>query len=54
MDLRSLVYYYGIASSGQDEWDWLFDKFLKTKEASEKSKLMYALAGSREPWILTR
>ena len=52
VDLRTLVYYYGIANTGLEEWKWLFNKFMNTSEASEKSKLMYALAGSRETWIL--
>lgn len=52
MDLRTRVYYYGIANTGLEEWQWLFNKFLNTTDASEKSKMMYALAGSREPWIL--
>lgn len=52
VDLRTLVYYYGIANTGLEEWQWLFNKFLNTTDASEKSKMMYALAGSREIWIL--
>lgn len=52
VDLRTLVYYYGIANTGLEEWKWLFNKFMNTSEASEKSKMMYALAGSRETWIL--
>lgn len=52
VDLRTLVYHYGIANTGLEEWKWLFNKFMNTSEASEKSKLMYALAGSRETWIL--
>lgn len=54
VDLRTLVYYYGIANTGLEEWNWLFNKYLNTTEASEKIKLMYALAGSREPWILNK
>lgn len=52
VDLRTLVYYYGIANTGLDEWQWLFNKFLNTTDASEKSKMMYALAGSSQTWIL--
>ena len=52
VDLRTLVYYYGISNTGEEEWNWLYEKFLNTSEASEKSKLMYALAASRETWIL--
>lgn len=50
--MRTLVYYYGIANTGFDEWQWLFNKFLNTTDASEKSKMMYALAGSSQTWIL--
>lgn len=52
VDLRTLVYYYGIANTGLDEWQWLFNKFLNTTDASEKSKMMFALAGSTQTWIL--
>lgn len=52
VDLRTLVYYYGISNTGEEEWNWLYEKFLNTTEASVKSKLMYALAASRETWIL--
>ena len=52
VNLRTLVYYYGIANSGLQEWQWLFKKYLMTTAPSEKSKLMYALAASRETWIL--
>lgn len=54
VDLRTLVYYYGISNTGEEEWNWLYEKFLNTTEASEKSKLMYALAASRETWILNK
>jgi len=52
VDLRTRVYYYGIANTGFEEWQWFFNKFLNTTDASEKSKMMYALAASRKTWIL--
>lgn len=54
VDLRSLVYRYGIANTGASEWDWMFNKFLQTTDASEKSKLMSALGASNQPWILNK
>ena len=54
MDLKSLIYYHGIANSGYKEWDKLFEKYRIETAASEKNKLLYGLAGSREPWVLRR
>ena len=53
-NFRSLVYYYGIAKGGREEWDFVFDQFLHTSVASETAKLMHGLAASSEPWILSR
>lgn len=53
-NLRSLIYYYGIANGGQEEWDFAFDQLLQTSVASERKKLVQGLAGSPEPWILSR
>lgn len=48
------MYYVGIAKSGAEEWDRLWAIYENTKEASEKARIRYGLAGSTEPWILTR
>lgn len=53
-NLRSLVYYYGIATGGEEEWDFAFKQLLRTSVASESMKLMHGLAASSEPWILSR
>lgn len=53
-NFRSLVYYYGIAKGGREEWDFAFDQLLHTSVASESAKLMHGLAASSEPWILSR
>ncbi|XP_028402372.1 glutamyl aminopeptidase-like [Dendronephthya gigantea] len=54
VDLKSMIYYHGIANTGYEEWDKLFVKFLNATVASEKSKLLYGLAGSKQPWVLQR
>ncbi|XP_073818650.1 aminopeptidase A-like [Musca autumnalis] len=52
-DLREVVYYYGMQRIGkQQQWDELWRIFVAEENASEKLKLMYGLAGIREPWIL--
>lgn len=53
-NFRSLVYYYGVAGGGEEEWNFVYNQFKKTNVASEKRKLMYAMAASKEPWILER
>ena len=54
VDLKSMIYYHGIANTGYEEWDKLFEIYLNATAASEKNKLLYGLAGSREPWVLRR
>lgn len=54
VDLKTVIYYYGIANTGYEEWDELFKKYQSTTVASEKSKLLYGLSGSSEPWLLRR
>ncbi|XP_033100895.1 aminopeptidase N-like isoform X2 [Anneissia japonica] len=53
-NLRSLTYCNGIREGGQEEWDFGWEKYLSTDDSSEKSKWLYALGCSQEPWILSR
>ena len=54
VDLKSMIFYHGIANTGYEEWDKLFEFYRNATAASEKSKLLYGLAGSGEPWVLRR
>ncbi|KAH8247669.1 hypothetical protein KR038_007750 [Drosophila bunnanda] len=48
-DLREIVYHYGIQeSSSQSTWQQLYALFLDETDASERLKMMYGLAGSRD------
>lgn len=54
-DLRSLIYYHGMRSTGTEaEWNLMFDIFAKEQDASEKSKLQSALCAINQPWILRK
>ena len=53
-DLRSTVYYYGVASGSDDEWDFVFKKYSESSNPSEKGKLQSALSASEKPWILRK
>jgi len=54
-NIRSLVYRYGMAASGDpDTWEILLQRYLAEKNAQEKRKLLYGLAQIKEPWVLHR
>lgn len=53
-NLRSLVYATGIKKGKQEDWFFMFDKYMGEPVASEKKKLMYALTSSEDVNILRR
>lgn len=53
-DLKGLVYHGGIKYGSEDDWNFVWEKFQITTLASEKSKLMSALAASSDALILNR
>lgn len=54
-DIRSIVYYYGMQSVGNEViWDQIWKVFISEQNAQEKQNLMDALTAIKEPWILQR
>uniref|UniRef100_A0A8C5CU20 Aminopeptidase n=1 Tax=Gadus morhua TaxID=8049 RepID=A0A8C5CU20_GADMO len=53
-NLRSTVYCNGLAAGGQREWDFAWSMYKNASVASEAEKLLWAMACSKQPWILTR
>jgi hypothetical protein len=54
-NLRPVVYYYGVASGGVTEWDFVYNKYQQTVSSpNEKAFLMSAMAATKQSWILTR
>ncbi|KAL0880742.1 hypothetical protein ABMA27_001954 [Loxostege sticticalis] len=53
-DLRDFVYYYGMKSSTQAEWNKLWQIYLKEEDAQEQTKLRSALSGPRDPELLKK
>lgn len=49
-----MVYCNAIKAGGQEEWDFAWQRYLKTNVGSEKEIIMTALGCSRETWILSR
>ncbi|XP_013180265.1 PREDICTED: glutamyl aminopeptidase-like isoform X2 [Papilio xuthus] len=53
-DLRDFVYYYGMRSATQSDWDKLFQIYLKEEDVQELAKLRHALAAPLDAAILQR
>ncbi|KAJ8335471.1 hypothetical protein SKAU_G00388130 [Synaphobranchus kaupii] len=53
-NLRTTVYCSAIAAGGAEEWDFGWKMFKSATIATEADKLMYALACTRQPWLLQR
>ncbi|CAL4204259.1 unnamed protein product, partial [Meganyctiphanes norvegica] len=53
-NLKSLVYCIAIAGGGELEWDFLWQEYLESNIATEKSTILSALGCSKEAWILSR
>lgn len=53
-NLKATVYCSAIREGGQAEWDFAWERYLKSNVGSEKSLLLTALACTRETWILSR
>ncbi|XP_064646003.1 aminopeptidase N-like isoform X2 [Lineus longissimus] len=54
VDLKTVVYCYGIKMGGVAEWDFAYNLYKDSNVATEKAKLLSALSCSKEPWILNR
>ncbi|KAF2900752.1 hypothetical protein ILUMI_05436 [Ignelater luminosus] len=53
-DLRSVVYYMAITNGGEAEWNFLWEQYQKSDQASEKSLILNALSCTKEIWLLNR
>lgn len=48
------MYCSSIRHGGEREWDFLWERYLKSNVASERNSILYALGYSREVWLLSR
>ena len=39
---------------GEKEWNFVWDRFLRANVASERAKLLRALACTKETWLLNK
>ena len=53
-NLRFLVYSIGVQEGGEDEWNQVFNKYLTTHVASDKSILLKSLSYTRNPKMIQR
>lgn len=53
-ELFQIIMYYGIQQTDTEEWDSLWNEFLKAQNPQEKIKMMKALGASRNVTTITR
>ncbi|XP_068157458.1 aminopeptidase N [Drosophila tropicalis] len=53
-NLRGVVYCTAIQYGTEYEWDFAFERYLRTSLSGEKELLLTALGCSKEPWLLYR
>lgn len=53
-DLKSLVYGVGIAEGGEEDWEFIWRRYLQSNDAYEKRLYLRALGQTKEPWLLNR
>ncbi|XP_034031432.1 aminopeptidase N-like [Thalassophryne amazonica] len=54
VNLRSVIYCQAVATGGQEEWEFAWDKFQKATDTSEKQQLREALSCTKKLWLLHR
>lgn len=52
--LRQTIFCTAISLGDEKEWDFLFQYYLKSNNANEKSNILKALACSKDMWVLQR
>ncbi|KAL4239647.1 hypothetical protein ACF0H5_000454 [Mactra antiquata] len=54
-NIRTYVYKYGMSTDGSEEdWDFMWNKYLTETVPQEKIKLLYGLANTKHIWLLNR
>ncbi|XP_028263796.1 alanyl (membrane) aminopeptidase-like b isoform X2 [Parambassis ranga] len=53
-NLRSTIYCQAVAAGGKKEWEFAWNKYLSSRDTSEKDQLRHALSCTRKIWLLNR
>ena len=53
-NIKAVVYSAGIALGTEDDWNFMWNKFLVEPDPYEQILYISALAHSKQPWILNR
>lgn len=53
-NLKSTVYCTGVESGGEEEWEAVWNQYLISNVATERSQMLSALGCSKYIWILSR
>ena len=54
VELRAQVYCTGVAQGGEEEWNFVWEKYLTNQVPSEQKKLLLALPCTKHIWLLNK
>ncbi|KAL9980512.1 hypothetical protein ACROYT_G009112 [Oculina patagonica] len=52
--IRDIVYNTAIKFGGIEEWEFMWQRYQNSVDATEKSRILSALTATKEPWLLER
>ena len=53
-DLKDMVYCTGVEHGGDEAWEHILRRFLKSDSTSETNFLLHALTCTQKPWLIIR
>lgn len=53
-DFRGIAYCVGVAEGGEEEWEFLWKRYIESNVASDKEKMLGGLTCSKDVWLLKR
>merc|ERR1719266_118738 len=54
VDMKSTIYCQAVRNGDEDEWDFAWERYLKSNVATEKRSLLGGLSCTKEIWLLNR
>ena len=54
VDMKSTIYCQAVRNGDEDEWDFAWERYMKSNVATEKRSLLGGMSCSKEIWLLNR
>ena len=54
VDLKGTVYCHAVSEGDEEEWNFGWERFLKSNVATEKNKLLRGLSCTKQTWLINQ